>query len=82
MNMAKRVIILNKLNSPIIAQAIFILKEGAECEFSAVVEAERIVADYMADSSAFAPKRRLMPVVIAALITLGALLAVIMGKNF
>lgn len=77
MNIAKRVIILDKLNSPVIAQAIFILKEGAECEFSAVAEAEKIVADYITGGMVFKVRRRIMPFVAAALAILGVFLAIV-----
>lgn len=46
-NKEKRVIILDKLSSPFVAQAIIILKEGAECaEEGIIAEAERIVEGY------------------------------------
>ncbi len=43
----KKVIILNKVDSPAISQAIFILKDNVSAEFSAVEEAERVVKEYM-----------------------------------
>lgn len=47
MESTKRVVILDRLNSPVIAQAIFILKNESVDEFSAVYEAERIVEEYL-----------------------------------
>lgn len=48
MNKAKKVIILDKINSPSIVQAIFILRDGVEeSDFSAVQEAERIINEYL-----------------------------------
>lgn len=45
---SRKVIILNKLSSPYISEAIIILKNGAILEQSrAVEEAERIVRDYL-----------------------------------
>lgn len=43
----KKVVILNKVKSPLISQAIFILKDEVENEFSALSEAERIVDEYI-----------------------------------
>lgn len=77
MNLTKRVIILDKVNSPMIAQAIFILKEGVDCEFSAVAEAEKIVEKFMADKITLRKKRRYMPYVLAGLFLTGFLLALI-----
>lgn len=48
MSLSKRVIILNNIDSPDIAQAIFILRDNSSGGFSAVDEAERIVQEYMA----------------------------------
>ena len=46
-NKEKKVIILENLQSPFISQAIIILKEGAECENTGIIEeAERIVGGY------------------------------------
>ena len=78
MNTAKKVIILDKIQSPIIAQAIFILKDGAGDEFSAVEEAERIVAEYMAENPVFKRRRSLIPVILTVLFSVGIILAVIM----
>lgn len=47
MKAEKKVIILDNIKSEIIAQAIFILNDGAADEFSAVSEAERIVWEYL-----------------------------------
>ena len=47
MTRSKRVIILNKVDSKHIAQAIFILRDENCDEFSAVCEAERIVDEYL-----------------------------------
>lgn len=47
MNFSKRVIILNNVKSPEIAQAIFILRDKSVDDFSAVTEAERIVDEYL-----------------------------------
>ncbi|MGM9552185.1 MAG: hypothetical protein ACI3XA_08020 [Clostridia bacterium] len=46
MNNTKKVIILENLDSSLIAQAIFILKDEMVNEFSALEEAERIVREY------------------------------------
>lgn len=76
MNLSKRVIILDKLNSPHIAQAIFILKDSSTCEFSAVMEAEKIVSDYMANKE-FSPKRNhLMTAIVCSLAVAGIILAI------
>lgn len=46
-NKEKKVIILDKLSSPFVAQAIIILKEGAETEEESIIkEAEKIVEGY------------------------------------
>ncbi len=46
-NKEKKVIILDKLSSPFVAQAIIILKEGAEAEEESIIkEAEKIVEGY------------------------------------
>ena len=47
MKAAKKVIILDNIDSPQIAQAIFILNDAIGDEFSAVIEAERIIDDYL-----------------------------------
>lgn len=49
MKKAKKVIILDKIESPAISQAIFILRDEDANEFSALYEAERIVEDYLAN---------------------------------
>lgn len=77
MDTTKRVIILNKLNSPVIAQAIFILKDSCTNEFSAVSEAERIVAEFM-EQDTTVRKRSFLPLIITALLALGIALALIM----
>ncbi|MBE7015328.1 MAG: hypothetical protein E7417_00675 [Ruminococcaceae bacterium] len=52
-NATHRVVILKNLNSDIVSQAIFFLKEeNAASESKIVAEAEKIVAKYMASSSA------------------------------
>lgn len=79
MNLSKRVIILDRLSSPTIAQAIFILKDNADCEFSAVMEAEKIVNEYMENSKAFTAKRRCLPIILSALAMAGVVLAIIMS---
>ncbi len=77
MNLSKRVIILDKLDSPDIAQAIFILKDDADCRFSAVVEAEKIVQDYMNNKYSISRRKGLLPVILSALGVLGVVLAII-----
>ena len=47
MKAAKKVIILDNIDSPHIAQAIFILNDSDPDEFSAVIEAEKIIDDYL-----------------------------------
>lgn len=68
MSLEKRVIILNRVNSPDIAQAIFILKDNAENSFSALEEAERIIDEYRYNAYALKKRRRilLLPVIILA----------------
>ncbi len=51
MNFSKRVIILNNVKSPEIAQAIFILRDRCSDDFSAVTEAERIVDEFLCCAS-------------------------------
>lgn len=46
MQKTKKVIILDRVNSKFISQAIFILKDCPQDEFSALEEAERIVREY------------------------------------
>ncbi len=77
MDTTKKVIILNKLNSPLIAQAIFILKDDSVNEFSAVSEAERIVEEFMERSPSAKCKRSLLPFIITALAALGIALALL-----
>lgn len=79
MDTTKRVIILNRLNSPLIAQAIFILKDDAVNEFSAVAEAERIVEDFMANTTSAKRKKYLLPAIFTALTALGVILALIIN---
>ena len=81
MDTTKRVIILTDVKSPMISQAIFILKDGVEDEFHAVAEAERIVEKYMARSCFYGKKRSFLPIVFAALASLGLILALI-SLNF
>ena len=78
MDSTKRVIILNKLNSPAIAQAIFILKDSCTDEFSAVCEAERIVAEFMEKKTAEKRRHSLLPFIVTALFATGIALALIM----
>ncbi len=77
MDTAKRIIILNRLNSPLIAQAIFILKDDTVNEFSAVAEAERIVEDFMANPPSAGRRKYLLPALFTALTVLGVVLALI-----
>ena len=77
MDITKRVIILNKLNSPLIAQAIFILKDDSIDEFSAVAEAERIVEEFMVSAPSSKHRLRLLPVIFTALALLGVVLALL-----
>ena len=52
-NSTHKVVILNKVNSEIISQAIFILKNpDGLCESAVLAEAERVVEKYMQDTSA------------------------------
>lgn len=74
MDAAKRVIILTKLNSPLISQAIFILKDEDINEFSAVAEAERIVEDFMLNPPKQKRKLSVIPVLLTALSALGIIL--------
>lgn len=77
MDTAKKVIILNKLNSPLIAQAIFILKDDDVNEFSAVAEAERIVEEFMYDIPSSHKKRHLIPLIFVSLAALGIILTLL-----
>ncbi len=47
MKETRKVIILRHIDSPVISQAIFILKDSCCEEFSALSEAERIVSEYV-----------------------------------
>ncbi len=76
MDTTKRVIILKKLNSPLISQAIFILKNDTVNEFSAVSEAERIVEEFM-HSQSVRHGRSLLPFIITALAAIGIALALL-----
>lgn len=58
-NKEKKVIILDNLSSPFIAQAIIILKENAELKNrnSIIDEAEKIVSDYFPGKQKKTPKK-------------------------
>ena len=57
-NKEKKVIILDKLSSPFIAQAIIILKENATYEQNTILEeAEKIVADFFPKTKKNPPKK-------------------------
>lgn len=58
MQASKRVIILDHINSTRISQAIFILSDGAADDFSAVQEAERLVADFLGGTPLLVPKKK------------------------
>lgn len=80
-NTTHRVVILKNVNSTLIAQAILILKDGAEeNETGVMLEAERIVEKYMErkPSIPLSAKKKLskwvMPLIAAAAITLCAVL--------
>lgn len=77
MNLSKRVIILDRLNSPSIAQAIFILKDNDESEFYALEEAERIVSDYMSGNARFEKKKHSLLMLVSALFVASAVLAAV-----
>ena len=81
MGTTKRVIILSNVKSPLIAQAIFILKDDAGDEFYAVEEAERIVDRYMAKTSFSGRRKRFLPLIFAGLFVVGVTLALI-AANF
>ena len=56
-NNTRKIVVLNKLDSPSIEQAIFILREeGAVSAYEAVNEAQRIVDAYVKSLSRPAPK--------------------------
>lgn len=77
MNFSKRVIILDKLNSTEISQAIFILKDSSVSEYCAVSEAERLVNEYLERDGALYRKRSKLPYMLCAaflLLTISALL--------
>jgi len=64
MKNTKRIVILDKINSNLIEQAIFILKDSSTPEneaksIDAVTEAQRIIRDYLSDVkySTYAPKK-------------------------
>ena len=69
MNKAKRVIILDKIQSPTIAQAIFILRDENENEFFALAEAERLVSDYLSNRP-LSKRKPPFPFILIALLTL------------
>ena len=73
----KRAFIMENCNSPYIAQAIFILKDGFEAENTKVItEAERIVAAYMGRKPHVAEKgKKYHTKLIVALCTFGLLCA-------
>lgn len=77
MEASKKVIILNKLNSPLIAQAIFILKDEDVSEFSAVAEAERIVEEFMYSGASSKGRGSLLPLLVTLLAALGIILALL-----
>lgn len=77
MNLSKRVIILDRLNSPSIAQAIFILKDNDESEFYALDEAERIVSDYISGNVRFEKKKHSLVMLASALLAAAIILAVV-----
>ena len=77
METAKRVIILKRLNSPLIAQAIFILKDDRTDEFSAVVEAERIVEEFMYNPSSSKHKEYAFALIFTILAVAGVLLVLL-----
>ena len=76
MSGSKRVIILDKVNSPAIAQAIFILKDDTSAEFSAVEEAERIVNEYLS-GFCFTKRRTRFPLIITLAALFFAVICVI-----
>ena len=54
----RRAFILNECNSPYIAQAIFIMKDGvSEHESGVLQDAERIVSSYMGNSTCIKNKK-------------------------
>lgn len=67
MNAEKRVIILERVDSPIIAQAIFILRDDAPEGFSAVQEAERIVGEFLTSGRGKGRSARWLGLLCAAL---------------
>lgn len=69
MNKAKKVIILDKIQSPAILQAIFILRDEDENEFFALAEAERLVNDYLSNRPV-SKRKPPFPFIIAALLSL------------
>ena len=81
MRTTKRVIILSNVKSPLIAQAIFILKDDAGDEFHAVAEAERIVDAYMAKACFSKRIRNFSPLIFTVLFAIGVTLALI-AANF
>ena len=78
----KRAFILNECNSPYIAQAIFVLKDGVdEQERGVLQDAERIVASYMGHSKCFKEKKagRLSLIISACAAILTSLLALLVA---
>lgn len=55
-NNTRKIVVLNKIDSPRIEQAIFILRDEADvCERDAVAEAQKIVNEYLKSLSAPPP---------------------------
>lgn len=70
MQASKKVIIFDKLNSTRITQAIFILSDDADADFSAVDEAERLVEKFLGGAPLL-KKRRRAPKFLMALLAVG-----------
>ncbi len=72
----KRAFILSECKSPYIQQAIFILKDGFDCESKSVIaDAERIVAAYMGNQGSLEKKKTAQPALLLSFILAGLAIA-------
>lgn len=75
----KKVVILDKVNSPLISHAIFILRDTDKSEFSALLEAERIVNEYMAGKKCSKNKKSRLFIGLSAF---GSVIALLLYLHF
>ena len=82
-NREKKVIILDNLSSPIVYQAIIILKEDIhETEDSVPAEAERIVAGYFPPTKKSRPQKNLLFLLGGILVSSALLFTVLLTRFF